>query len=800
MAQVVSTGVELKDGYSYSSFNINAGGAFDYLPDGDILAIDLSYSSLNKLYRFDANGDGAPASPVTLAEFGSGIYGSIVKISPDKTFAIVGTSGASNMLYRLDLSTNALSTYELENLVEVQGNYDLLFLDNDTVLVSANSGGFDMTKPNELSVIDLANPDNARVVARVDGTPSGAIALGANGDVFYIKNTWSYPAPSGSFKLYRFDAKDIQQVVSNGGVLLESDAHLITSLDGGADIAVDVSENDALYVSLYSGEIIKIDSVTGVSEVFCSVSGGSFVQLSFLNNNVGFLPYVYFDNALGVSLATNFFSTHEVLEITTDTKQGSIDAFGLCVPGTKDCVNEPLEPRACVGANGFLGQINIASVVNLLDIKLPIVVEYYDLTGKKVSAVTSSVKPKAKSDFIINDMGLAANTYGTVCVTADAPPHSWTGGIALYKPDTRVSSGVFGDAFDFALYYPFENPKYGRTTVPLNTYHVGMDTKDTVANWIAISDAKVDGLPVRGKLIYYAATGEEVGRDVVYVPDGGRRDFAGHQGVTGGKNIDAVGMAEFVPSEETSLEYLPYYLNVTRYFYDCGGFACDNFLSAFVIPNRPGTSGVIGGSVTAQDGVFSVVELNNTSASSNSVVALQVRSDDGGSVGSQSIKIPTRATRHVIMNKSGDSGFIEPNETGTALTQSVSGSASAITFVYELGKDGKLVQAYAAPLVGAARRSQVSQFNSYIKHANILEINNLGSYGATVFIKFVDVYGAIVYENSVNVGSYASVRLDNLSIPSDTFGAILLESDVDTIVMRNSVGRVGEYTLAFTGQ
>ena len=92
----------------------------------------------------------------------------------------------------------------------------------------------------------------------------------------------------------------------------------------------------------------------------------------------------------------------------------------------------------------------------------------------------SRLQPNLKQDFIINDLGLLPDTVGTVCVETDAPTSGrWAGGITVYKPDTRNGPVAFGTAFDFAIYYPFEVPHFGTLTVPLNTFHLGVDPTST---------------------------------------------------------------------------------------------------------------------------------------------------------------------------------------------------------------------------------------------------------------------------------------------------------------------------------
>jgi hypothetical protein len=504
---------------------------------------------------------------------------------------------------------------------------------------------------------------------------------------------------------------------------------------------------------------------------------GSFVKMALFQPSEMLRPNHGFQSKLGVSYATSFYTVHEMLEI---------------IPNEGDKVHERLESQACVGANGFLEQVNIVSVINKLNSSLPVTVSYYDASGQMQGTVQSVVAGNLKSDFIINDMGLELDTYGTVCVDVDGPVGSWSGGIALYKPDQRSGAGVFGDGFDFALYYPFSNPKVGVTTVPLNTFHLGTDARDTVANWIAVSDAVTDGARLKGALKVYGATGSLVYEERVVIPDGGRIDFAGHLSLTGGLNIDAVGMAEFVPDNVEQ----DYYLTVTRYFYDCQGVACNDFLTAFAVPDRPGTSSEIAGGITTADGLISVVELNNTEVGS-STVDVEIRNASGATMGNPQSDVPEKGTRHIIVNANGNVGFLAADNDGLSTVEAEKGSVSALHMMYRLDDTGQLEEAFAAPLVASPGISQVSQFNTFIEHQNTTEVCNVTPESRSVTVRYVDVTGVEVHQEDLVLKPWESKRFVVPVLPINTFGSVLIDADAEGVVLRNYVSRPGQYTMVF---
>ncbi|MCB0324111.1 MAG: proprotein convertase P-domain-containing protein [Bdellovibrionales bacterium] len=478
-----------------------------------------------------------------------------------------------------------------------------------------------------------------------------------------------------------------------------------------------------------------------------------------------------------------------------DAERGTTDQSGQCVPGAGDCFYEPLKKSACVGANGFLGQINIASVINLQASDLDVTVQYFNDAGLLQDQVKTTIASNLKSDFIINDLGLQLNTIGTVCVVTNAGAEgAWTGGLAVYKPNTRNGTPAFGESFDFALYYPFLNPLQGTTTTPLNTFHLGTSSDALVANWISIIDAsRGDGKGVQGEIKVFDPLGQLTRTLAVSIPDGGRADFPGHEALSGVENVDSVGLAQFSSSGASS-----YYMTLTRYFYDCPGASCTNFLTAFTIPRRPGSSQSVSGAVSVNPGEFAVIELNNITVSAASA-DVDVFSESGASAGSVGVQVPPLGTTHVIVNNNGTSGFLAENEIGSAKVDASVGSLSALSIFYKLN-EGVLESAYAAPLVESPGPLQLSQFNTFIGHQNRTELFNASSKQQTATIDFFDFQGVRVYTETVTLKPSESRRLTSLLLPSDSYGTFTVQSSDTGIVVRNYVARAGEYTLPFLGE
>ena len=473
-------------------------------------------------------------------------------------------------------------------------------------------------------------------------------------------------------------------------------------------------------------------------------------------------------------------------------------ASDRCEDG-KECINEKLEPTACASANGFLEQINVATVISRSVTPLDITVEYRDLFGEVKGTAGTTLQPNQKMDFIVNELGLELDTYGTICVAAKTDElGAWMGGVTLYKADTRDGDLPFGTRFDFVLHYPFTNPRTGTFTQPLNTFHLGVQKEATIANWIRLTDAEQgDGERLRGELVYYDANGEVITVDIVDLPDGGRFDYAGHERIGGDNNIDAVGMVRFIPAEKSDGSAQKYYLSLGRYFYDCVGAGCTNFYTAFVVPYRPASTVAMQGGVSTVNGELSIVELNNITEDM-ALVELTSYNGTGTEEAGAMSEVPARATRHQVINKNGDTGFLNGESVGSATVRAVSGAVSAVTFFYKLDESGRLRYAYAAPLVGTGDIVQLSEFNTFIGNKNVAELHNTAETEINVQLVARNVANEVVLVEDITLEPHATERIA-LALPENTFGTLIIQSDIEGLVFRNYVSRE-EYTLSFRGQ
>jgi len=556
------------------------------------------------------------------------------------------------------------------------------------------------------------------------------------------------------------------------------------------------NENDSLEIDFYydtdrsgfNGTLIGSSTQT-------TLGAGSYIWNTRGVPNGSY--YIYAVVRDGIN--TNRFYTEVTVNIGPVSKKIADEI--VCNPAQKDCLFQQLEPTSCVGANGFLGQTNIATVINKLAVPIAVNVKYINSFGATLSSVDNFIPGNQRFDYIINDMGLAPNTLGNVCVTANAAAGSWTGGLAIYKPDERLGKRNFGDAFDFALYYPFLNPSSGRTSVPINTFHLGTLASNTVANWISISDAVRDGAGLGGVLRFYNAAGVLIGEQEVAIPDGGRADFSAHDGLVGPSNFNAVGLAEFSPDASSGGNPAKYYLNLTRYFYDCngGGANCTNFHTAFNIPFRPSISTETFGAAATENGEISILELINSGETPVST-DIDVFSSNGVTSGSILRGVPSRGNFNLILNRAGATGYFSDNEFGAVSVNPRDGALQALSLFYKLDSSGTIEYAYAAPFNATPGEVLIASFNSFISHQNSTQITNITNQTQNYNLVFTDSEGNELFRTARSLSPKASTRFNQIMLDENRYGTLRLESSNNAFVMRNYTSRESSYVLPFNAE
>lgn len=444
-----------------------------------------------------------------------------------------------------------------------------------------------------------------------------------------------------------------------------------------------------------------------------------------------------------------------------------------------------LEPAACTGANGFFDQTNIASIVNHLGVPIWVQVEYRDSAAIVRGQVGFSLGGFLKTDVNINQLGLAANTYGTVCVTTTAPSAgSWSGGITIYKPRYNAQGQVTA-TYDYALFYPFSNPHKTTATVPLNTNTLGVPAGTLAANWIRLIDGVAgDGVGLSGVINYYNQSGILVMQQPVSLGDGGAFDYAAHEAV----GTNAVGMAQFVPSSSSR-----YYIQATRYFYEGGFTAKQNFYTAFSIPDRPPTGATITARISRQPQETSVIETVNSSTAA-ATAQYNTFNSSGGQTLHESVTIAAKAAYHRVV----DASMLPANSEGSASISGPVESFGAITVIYRMNSSNQLLTAFAPPFAESAGKFQIADFNTFIGNVDTLQVFNSTTTPISADVRVID-YAGNQFTLHLNLGSHASSR-SVLPPPLDSYGTIVVDASDLGLIVRNDIERPGQYVIPISGR
>ena len=434
------------------------------------------------------------------------------------------------------------------------------------------------------------------------------------------------------------------------------------------------------------------------------------------------------------------------------------NSCGVCVD--KSTIRE----KRCSEVNGYLGQINIGTILNLAGVDNTFDVSYYDLSGSKDGVISLTIPPNTKRDFIVNDvLGLKLDTYGTVCVEA-VSDLEWKGGVTVYKSSEGQK---WEGEYDFAMYYDFSPGQTGVSVVPLNLYHPFGGDSRSVANWIRVTDIPGDCNDTVGVLDVYQSNSVDrhLGSRTVELGNGARTDISGHDIMT----TSHAGMAVFTPSGKGR-----YQLSVGRLIYDCGTenpFGCNRFLTGINIGGVSPSSERRTGSISTFDNT-SWVEINNPNDFSVSVT------------GSVADLIPAHATRHYLPYV----GFV-----GVGLVDIVPSGPLSIN-VLNYGGTGLI--SWATKLLSPVSIVQTAEWNSFLGQTVYLDLYNNGVDQKVTYDVF-DYSGNHILSGEVVLSGSSGVRT-KLDLPPNLYGTVNIMGD--DIVSTVLVNKNNEFVLTFLGK
>lgn len=198
----------------------------------------------------------------------------VFELDPTESFLLFGESTAGD-LYRVALDGSGMTF--LANLVF---NYDAAFESAGTAVVSAASCGFFCG--SELWRLDVQS-GALTLLASLTG-PSGPLAFGPGGLLYYATQSEDYPAPPGSTDVVFFLPTQLQ-----GGVLLhDADAFPFTAgFDGGGDLELDPSSG-----ALYLAENNFSTGANRVRQVAGTLAGSPVIVEGSPGNTIDRLEFV----------------------------------------------------------------------------------------------------------------------------------------------------------------------------------------------------------------------------------------------------------------------------------------------------------------------------------------------------------------------------------------------------------------------------------------------------------------------------------------------------------------------------
>jgi hypothetical protein len=308
-------------GFALSPLPYPGAGLVTTLSSGEFLAFDGQV-----LTRHDASGT-LLQTLTTLPNF---VFASFLIVDPTETFAVFGESSAQEIL-KIDLATGAILL--TGNLTF---NYDALFLDADTVLISAAVCGF--CGDNNFYLYDT-NTGGMQEIGQITG-PSGPIAIDAAGNIYYATQTSTFPAPPGTTDIWRFDAALFDGMSYIG----DADATVIaTGFDGGGSLVCDPITG-ALYLAESSFStggsfLFEVKSTRATSNLIAT--SGLFTSIGGLEFVSGTAPaqFTPYQPTFGGTLrytTTDFFSFSDRYEVTPARTELALSGVGVTGAGPFD--------------------------------------------------------------------------------------------------------------------------------------------------------------------------------------------------------------------------------------------------------------------------------------------------------------------------------------------------------------------------------------------------------------------------------------------------------------------------------
>ena len=317
-------------GYSlYAQANPAFGSVTCSLPGGDFVTFDGS-----SVDRWTSSG----SLVLHIGTLPSYVFASFVEPTPDGTALVLADSGATaapdGHLRLAQLDGSGIGTP-----VQLVYPFDAVFLPDGDLLVSAATHGAGVG--NELVRVDFPTL-TPTWIGHVDG-PSGPLAIGRSGEVYYATQGPGFSPPPGSTSIVRWSAAQVA-----AGALDDNNASVLAAgFDGGSALAYDALGGHLyLAINVYSpvpsSRIVRVKTSAANSPVLVDaanpVLGLRFVQ------GAGDARFEAYQPADGLRLSydtSDFWSLSDMVEIAPKrplmTSSGAglngVGAFTLSLQG-----------------------------------------------------------------------------------------------------------------------------------------------------------------------------------------------------------------------------------------------------------------------------------------------------------------------------------------------------------------------------------------------------------------------------------------------------------------------------------
>jgi hypothetical protein len=426
------------------------------------------------------------------------------------------------------------------------------------------------------------------------------------------------------------------------------------------------------------------------------------------------------------ALVSIFFAPQ--LATALDDDSDGIDNGQEIIDGTD--VNDPdsyMEhggSEYCVEWNGFLS--NLMQVVELRNAgcsTLGLQLQLIDGTGVVKHTSNTTVAQGGEIDVIANALpGFTANSYGLVCATITSGETDTL--------DTQLSVyDLTATSFNYAYSSPDLPPRTGRQTISFNNYFPSLSA-DQLSNFVAgfVQIINQDSTDESGDLVFYNPEGTEIRRTTVTVKAKGRSDIATHE-----IGANTFGTVEWQPVGAAK----KFRIIQNRYYFN-GANPLAPISGVVSLTAKRGSGALVSTPFSTQSRI-AVVEISSSISGSTTVTPAVY--DSAGALTSsqpQSIVLPAKGSRHLVLNN-----YVSSGVGNVQLQASQPGAIAATLIEYGIDSAGRFKFASASDPKAGNGQFQNASYNNFLGECKI-RLSNLTSTSRQTAISMKRFDGASV--------------------------------------------------------